>query len=122
MKEFWAETAWFNSSQKIIDQDRMVLKRGCFFWSWHQKICQQVNKERYQQHPYPNRNQNSEKQEHTSRIEIQNNKNWNATHRNTTKQMIRQKDKTDAELIKKAMTEKKTTLPSPRNKDWKKLK
>ena len=51
---------------------------------------------------------------------MQNNENQNTTHPNTTKQMLTQ-EKIIVDLIKKIMSEKKTTLPSFRNLDRKKI-
>ena len=56
---------------------------------------------------------------------MQNTENRNITNPSTTKLMLTEKDQINAELIKKIMTEKKTTLPSPRlekrSHDWKKV-
>ena len=49
-------------------------------------------------------------------------KNQNTPHTSTTKQMLTQEDKIYVELIMKMITEKKTTLPSLRNQNRKKVK
>ena len=50
---------------------------------------------------------------------MQNTENWNASHPSNVKQMLSQEYKTNLELVKKIMTEKKTTLLSLRKQDWK---
>ena len=62
------------------------------------------------------------KKEPLSWIEIQNTENQNTTDNSTSKQMLTQENKINAELIKKIMTEKKIGLSSLKNQDWKKVK
>ena len=50
--------------------------------------------------------------EPSNRIGKQNTKNRSTKDINTTKQVLRQEDQINVELIKKIMAEKKTTLPS----------
>ena len=48
--------------------------------------------------------------------------NWNTTHSSTTEQISTQEDKINVALIKKTMSEHKTTLASVRIENWEKLK
>ena len=45
----------------------------------------------------------------------------NATDPTITKQILTQEDKMNVDLMKKIMTENKTTLPSPKTQDWEKI-
>ena len=85
------------------------------------EIYQQIIREEYQQDSTTRtETKNIEKQETLKQAEIQNNENWNTTHPNTTKQTLTQEEKMNIELMKKIITEKKTTLPSLRKQDRKK--
>ena len=56
---------------------------------------------------------------------MQNNGNWNNRKINPRKPTLTQEDKLDIDeldILKKIMTQKKTTLPSLRNQDWKNVK
>ena len=67
--------------------------------------------------------QNNEKQEPFSRIEMKNTENQNTIDPNTTKKKkITQENRLNFELIKKIMTDKKTTIQSLKNQYWKKFK
>ena len=82
-----------------------------------------MNREKYVQDP-PIRlvTLNAEKQKSSTRIEPVNTYNWNNTDLSTTKQIVIWEDKINTALVKKIMTEKKTTLPFIRNQDLKRVK
>ena len=61
-----------------------------------------------------------EKPQSPNWIKPQNTEYRNTTNPSTMKQILTHEAKINIELIKKIMTEKKTTLPSIRNQDWKK--
>ena len=65
---------------------------------------------------------NTEKLEPSNQIRMQNNCNQHTINPNTTEQTLTQEDKTNVEIIKRIMSEKKTTLPSLRNQDRKTVK
>ena len=46
----------------------------------------------------------------------------NTTHVNTTTQTLTQEEKVNVEIMKRIMSEKKTTVPSLRNQDWRLVK
>ena len=51
MTEICAESIRFNTSQRLADQARMLLKKGWFSNLEILEIYQQVNREKYQQDP-----------------------------------------------------------------------
>ena len=53
---------------------------------------------------------------------MQSDSNRNSIHQNTTKQTLSQEEKMNVEIMKRIMSEKKTTLTSLRNLDWKAIK
>ena len=48
---------------------------------------------------------------------MQSNSNRNTPHPNTSEKILAKEDKTNVEIIKRTMPEKKTTLPSLKNQD-----
>ena len=120
MKEIWAESARFNrTTQRLADQARIILKKGWISDLEVLEICKQVNTEEYSQDsPFPNRNTKCWKKEPPNRIKKENTENQNPKLPSTPKQMLMQ-DKINLELMNKILSEKKTTLPSLRNLDWK---
>ena len=62
---------------------------------------------------------NTEKQNPCNRTEPQSNNTRNTTYSKHTEQRLAQQEKMNTEIIKRIMSEKKNTLPSLRNKDWK---
>ena len=64
----------------------------------------------------------TEKRKNPNPMEKQNCVNWTPTKPSITKQMLTQEEKINTELIKKVMTENKTTLSSKSSQDWKKVK
>ena len=102
------EFAKYDSRQKLGDQARIILKKGWFSDLEIPEICGYVNSEEYEQEP-PTwiETLNSEKQKPSTRIETQN--------QSTT-------DLSASKPILTPETGKKTTLPSFRHQDWKKLR
>ena len=107
--EIWIESAKSNTSQRLTDQTMLILKKNCFFGLEILEICGQVNQEEFTQI------------ESTKRVEMLNTDNQTTTEPSTTTSILVQEDKTNVELIKKVISEHKTTLPSLRNQDWKKV-
>ena len=79
--EIWAESARFNTNQKLANQARRILKK-CWFSGFEiLEICRHVNREKYEQEP-PIRiyeTINTEKQEPPTRTDTQNPENQNIT-------------------------------------------
>ena len=47
MKEIWTDSTRFNTSEKLADQKRMILKKGLFSDLEILEICGQINREEY---------------------------------------------------------------------------
>ena len=122
MIEIWAKfTKFKTASQRLTNQVRTIKEKVWFSDLKILEIYQKVIKEEYQQNStFWTETLNTVKQEPTEQTETQNNENRNTTHPYTTKQMLTQKGKINVK--KKIMTETRTTLPSLRNQDWKKVK
>ena len=60
---------------------------------------------------------NTEKSKPSNQIEMQSNCNWNTTHPSTMEVTLIQEEKRNVEILKRIISEKKTTLPSHRNQD-----
>ena len=58
-------------------------------------------------HRYSDELRDTEKLEHSSRTEMQNNSNCNTTHARTKEQTLTKEDKTNVNIIKNIMSEKK---------------
>ena len=90
------------------------------FWPGNIKNKPKIKRESNQEHPNTIINKlNPEKQESSILTEPQNNCNRNITHPNHTEQWLTQEEKMNIEILKRIMSEKKTTLPSLRNQDGK---
>ena len=103
--EIWTEFEKCNTSQKLADQVKQILKTGWFSDLEIQEMCGQVNREEYTQRELPKRY-------------------WKPNHHRTQDNniILIQEDRKKLELIKKIMREQKTTLPSQRYQDWKEIK
>ena len=64
----------------------------------------------------------TKKQKPLTRIETQNTENKNSPRSQHHKTNVNQEDRMNVQLIKKSKIEKKTTLSSHRNQEWKELK
>ena len=111
--EIWVEFSRFKTTkQRLADQVRKIIKKG---WFSGLKILE-IYRETYQ--PVPNtviEMLNTEKPETSNQIQTLDNSNRTTTHPNTTQQTLTQEEKMNVELMKRIMSEKKTTLPSLRN-------
>ena len=86
MIEIWAESTRFYTSQRFVDQTRMILKESCFFDLKIPQICRQINREEYQQDSLTQiETLNTEKQERCNSIAKENSDDQNSTDPNTTK-------------------------------------
>ena len=54
MVEIWTESAKFDTSQRLADQTRLILRKGWLFWPWDTS-CGQVNFEEHAQWELPKR-------------------------------------------------------------------
>ena len=89
MREIWEEAANFKTtSQKLAEQARMILKKGCFSKLEKIEICGQVSHKEYDQ------------QEQCKRDETQNMKNQNLREPNTTAPMLIPNERNNVGLIK----------------------
>ena len=92
MREIWEGRARSEiTNQKLADHAWTIIKKGWFSDLEILEIHQQIDKESYQENNYTVIEAlNTEKQEHSNRIETQNNSNRNATHPNTTEKKLTQ--------------------------------
>ena len=97
-----------NTSQRLADQPKLILKKGWFSGHEILEICGQINSEEYTQ------------RELSKQVEILNTENQTITDPSTTTSILTQ-DREHVDLIKKIMNEQKITLPSLRNQNWKKV-
>ena len=106
MIEIWIESVRFNSSQRLDDLTRIILKKGCFSDFEILEVCGWATREEHVS------------EETITRIETQNIENQNTKEPSITISILKQEGKKNLELIKKIMTEKKTTLLSFKNQNW----
>ena len=115
----WKECARFQTtSQRLVDQVRMIIKKGWFSDLEISEVHQKMNRESRQQDPNtiidtPNNNTLNEMN--------QSNKNRNTTHPIHTEITLTQEE-INMKNLKRIISEKKTGLPSLRNQNWKIVK
>ena len=64
MIEIWAESGRFDKSKKLVDQARMILKKGCFFDLEILEICIHLSRAEYSQEEPPIRFETHNTQNH----------------------------------------------------------
>ena len=125
MIEIWQECSSLQTSQRLADQVRTIIKKGWFSVHEILEIHQKINNE-----------QGSNTVPDTSNISIQKqpnrnvsptSKNENTTQQNNTQlnnseQTLSQKQKINLEIVKRIMNCEKTTLPLLRNIEWRTVK
>ena len=119
MMEIWVEFVWFKiTNQRLTDQIMTIIKKSWFSDLEILEMHQQIYREIYQ-HVFNTVTEtlNTEKPETPEQTQTLRNSIWKTTHPNTTKQALTQED-----IMKRIMSEKKTTLPSLRNQNWKTVK
>ena len=108
--EIWQECASFQTTnQRLTDQVKTIIKKGCFSDHKILEIHQRTNNE--QDSNAISDTPSIDKQEQSNRNEPPTSENRNTTQPNTTEQTLTQKQKINLENLKKIMNEKKTTLP-----------
>ena len=125
MIEIWQECSTFQTtSQRLADQVRTIMKKGCFFvlelLEIHQKSLKQNNNTVPDTPRWVKQRQSNKKEPQTSANE--NTTLLNDTLPNNQEETISQEQKANLENIKRIMNCEKTILPSLRNIEWKTLK
>ena len=125
MIEIWQECARFQTSQRLDDQVRTIIKKGWFSDFEILEIHQKMNNEQDSNTAPDTSSINNENQPNRNQSPILENGNTtppNNAQPNNPKQPLTQEQKVNIENLKRIMGSEKTTLPSLRNKEWKTVK
>ena len=120
MIEIWTEFGGFKATnQRIADQVWTIAKNGWFSDLEILEIHQQIYRQTHQRTPTAVTETINTGKPETSNQTVHDNDPCAA---NTQTQTLAQDEETNVDTIKRIMSEKKTTLPSLRNKDWRTVK
>ena len=114
MIEIWQEYATFQTSQRLADQVRTIIKKGLFSCLEILEIYRKTNNEQDSK-----TSTNNQEQSNLNESLISENRN---TTPNYTEQTPTQEQKINLEKLKRIMNEQKSTLPSLRNIEWRTIK